>query len=376
MNRVCKEMTKEDFLVLLNNDGYTIEEYITSTNIIAHDKNNYKYKICKSRYLSGKKPDWLQFNPYAMDNIRNYFIMNHPNVELVTNEYKNCKMQIAFVCKKHKSYGIQYRQLDNMIHLGRHCHYCALEKSSKITSIEKIKERCKELGLKYVDRVYNHDRNGILVKFECEKHKNKGIQTMSWDHFRNCASGCSYCVGKNKSTQDFILEIKGLNPDNEIIGEYTGLYNKIACRCKKCNNYWETTAASLKTGAGCPKCSSSHGERIISEILTKNGIKYETQKTFEGCLSVAKLKFDFYIPICNVVIEYDGQQHFFPVDFAGRGKEWAEQKFKDIQNRDKIKDDYCKRENIKLIRIPYNDYGKIDDYLAPVIQEYFLMQKQ
>lgn len=65
------------------------------------------------------------------------------------------------------------------------------------------------------------------------------------------------------------------------------------------------------------------------------------------------LPFDFYLPEYNLCIEYDGEQHFKPVDFANKGREWADKQFEIRRTCDEIKTEYCKKNNIKLLRIPY-----------------------
>jgi very-short-patch-repair endonuclease len=67
-----------------------------------------------------------------------------------------------------------------------------------------------------------------------------------------------------------------------------------------------------------------------------------SSKTGKFCV---KLPFDFYVPSTKTVIEYDGQQHFVPV--------WGQESFENVQRTDKIKNQYCKKNGIKLIRIPY-----------------------
>ena len=64
-----------------------------------------------------------------------------------------------------------------------------------------------------------------------------------------------------------------------------------------------------------------------------------------------KLHLDFYFPKLNLAIEYDGIQHYTPIEFFGGEKALMEQK-----DRDKQKDKYCKNHNIKLIRIPYTNH--------------------
>ena len=66
-----------------------------------------------------------------------------------------------------------------------------------------------------------------------------------------------------------------------------------------------------------------------------------------------ELPFDFYLPDYNVCIEYDGIQHFEPVDFGGKGQEWACQQFESLKLRDDIKNAYCAANNIPLCRIKY-----------------------
>lgn len=62
------------------------------------------------------------------------------------------------------------------------------------------------------------------------------------------------------------------------------------------------------------------------------------------------IHFDFYLPEENICIEFDGEQHFRPIDYFG-----GENTFKLTQKRDKIKNKYCKNNNIKLLRIKYDE---------------------
>ena len=110
--------------------------------------------------------------------------------------------------------------------------------------------------------------------------------------------------------------------------------------------------AHVNQGQGCPRCKESKGEKLVSSILDKLKIKYIPQKTYTDCINVSEkgrctvLKFDFYIPKLNTIIEYDGEGHFMPI----------RKSVKDIEpqiKRDRIKNNYCKDKGIKLIRIPY-----------------------
>lgn len=107
---------------------------------------------------------------------------------------------------------------------------------------------------------------------------------------------------------------------------------------------------------GCNR--QSHGERKIEKILKENNITYIREYSPQDCIfpnTNKRGRFDFYLPDYACCIEYDGEQHF---------KEKSAQYFFDnldsIQQRDKIKNIYCEKNNIFLIRIPYTDYKDID----------------
>ena len=93
---------------------------------------------------------------------------------------------------------------------------------------------------------------------------------------------------------------------------------KCSCTCDCGSTNVIVQANHLKSGeiksCGCLK---SHGEETISNILTKNNIKFEKQKAFAGLKYKNPLKCDFYLPDFNLVIEYNGEQHYKSVNFYG-----------------------------------------------------------
>lgn len=103
----------------------------------------------------------------------------------------------------------------------------------------------------------------------------------------------------------------------------------------------------------------SYGEKKIKKYLDINNIKYEQQKTFEGCLNKKKLLFDFFIPNLNTCIEFDGAQHFKVVDWFGGKEGYIKRKENDI-----IKNNFCEINKINLLRISYEDINIIDKILS------------
>jgi len=139
------------------------------------------------------------------------------------------------------------------------------------------------------------------------------------------------------------------------------------CQEETCKNYeWKTAICNRINGhTGCPVCRSSHGEKYILDVLLDLELMYIREQTFSDCKYKALLRFDFYLPDFNLCIEFDGIQHFEPVSFFG-GKIGYEL----IRIKDKIKDQYCLKHGLRLIRIPYYNFNRIDQ----IIEETIFMQ--
>ena len=369
----CHHLKGGDFFMRYKEDdvrkhlkdlGFKVLEYKSDTHIIASDDDGYEYKLNYSNIVCGKAPSKLMNNPFALYNFKLYLSNYYPDYELLDNEYINCKTKMRFICHRHMDKGVQLNSPDNIMNNHHACRYCGYGEMGKTRRISEsaIKNRCGELNLEYVSRYSKN--GGSVVKFMCPKHRDKGIQEISWDHLKTCSFGCSYCAGKNKSTDDFKNEISKKNEDVEIISEYLGYNSPIECRCKKCGNIWETSVASLRQGNGCPKCSSSKGEKRINSFLIENDIKFEPQKTFDECRYEQPLRFDFYLYDLNTCIEYDGECHFTPVDFGGKGYEYAKRQFDKAIARDEIKNQFCNDKGITLIKIPYTDLDNIEEILT------------
>lgn len=135
------------------------------------------------------------------------------------------------------------------------------------------------------------------------------------------------------------------------------------CQCQ-CGNIISVSGIKLRNGQISCGCLKSKGEFKINQLLTENNFYYKTQIKFSNCINPKtnkELPFDFGVykdknkTELKYLIEYDGQQHF---DYKNR---WynTEEDFKEQQERDKIKDKYCKDNNIPLIRISYNQYDSL-----------------
>lgn len=171
-------------------------------------------------------------------------------------------------------------------------------------------------------------------------------------------SGCPQCRSNRRRTHaEYVTELERANPDIEVVESYINSYTSILHRCKKDGNIWKAAPFNiLHNGTGCPKCNESRGEKAVRSYLETHQVIFVPQKIFKDCINKRKLRFDFYLPEYNTVIEYDGEQHFMPVDWFG-----GEKCFKSIQQRDDIKNRYCDTNGIRMLRIPYFEYRNIEN---------------
>lgn len=105
--------------------------------------------------------------------------------------------------------------------------------------------------------------------------------------------------------------------------------------------------------------------RLFELKLVEKGLEYITEKTYPDLRTSQPLRFDYYLPKYNCLIEVQGGQHFHPYAFnINISKEEAFENFKQLQKRDQMKRDYCKEKNIKLIEIiTIDDFNKVWDYI-------------
>ena len=280
---------------------------------------------------------------------------NAENIEIL-GEYVNYKTKIKARCKIDNH---EWEVIPDSLLRGIGCPKCSgkAKKSTEefIKEIKEINDNIEVLG--------EYKSNKTKIKCKC---KLDGYEFEMRPNSLLNGYGCPKCAGKikNKTTEYFINELKEINSDIIVLGEYKGNNKKIKCKCKKDNFEWEVKPNSLLSGTGCPKCNESKGEKRVAKYLDSRNVEYERQYKFDECRSKDKLPFDFYIPSLNIAIEYDGEYHYIIINIGKNDTyEKAFNRFVEGKIRDAIKTIYCKENNIKLIRIPYTEYNNIEEIL-------------
>ena len=299
---------------------------------------------------------------YTIEDIRKFLIDIGSDSILLTDVYEGNKQKLEFVCSCGRYFtrtfsNIQQRKVAR-------CRTC----SAKLRHEKHRKDNNK---YEEVEKFFNKRGLTLLEKFCAFNEK---ILCKTKDGFfgrisyANLLKGKMFAYYSIRYNEEFLLynlnNYCKINNINTKILSYTKnksqtLENIIECKCE-CGERFKIKISSFLylNGYRCPKCSKSRSilEIKVEEELIKNSFNYKTQFTFDDCKNPEtnfKLRFDFYLPEKNVLIEVDGIQHYFLIKSFGNTEEEKIKNFYNGRKRDEIKNNYAMKNNIKLIRITY-----------------------
>lgn len=268
--------------------------------------------------------------------------------------YDGDEHKISIICRTHG----EFTQRPSHHLSGKGCKKCMCDK------IGNLKRKPEMLFLEQCNMIhkdfYNYNKTiyrGKLYNMivTCPIHGDFEIRADN----HHSGSGCKECFlilnreRQKMGSDEFIRRSKILHKEKYTYEGliYSNLETKVKITCPIHGVFNQSPMVHLNN-SGCPKCKCrSKGEKLISSILIDNQVEHIFQKTFDDLINPKtghKYKFDFFIPIKNTIIEYDGIHHYKPVEYWG-----GMNNFIFIQEGDKLKTKYCKDNDINLIRIPY-----------------------
>ena len=208
----------------------------------------------------------------------------------------------------------------------------------------------------YSETKYKNSRSKVIVI--CDKHGRFLIRASNHIHM---SQGCDKCArDKHKLTQltkERVEILRKVHSDKYLYEDLSVNSGFINITCKE-HGLFTQYLYFHEYGHGCPECnSSSRGEDKIKSILEENKICFNRNYQFDDCIRTKKLRFDFYLPDLNTIIEYDGEHHFKENKYFGEGN------LEYITMNDEIKNKYCLENKIKLIRIPYWKFDDMENIL-------------
>ncbi len=369
------KLTYDEVYNRFKEKGYELldTKYVNNqTRMSCIDKDGYKYLVCNNLLQNGRTPEkYNVFNPYTIENVENFLRIESCGSKLLTKEYINNNMDLEITCEK-----------------------CGEKITKKWSSIINRK-------LFQCHNCNNHSSNVVKYDYDfiCKEFKDEGYIIIDSEYIGNnnkinCIDSDGYYVKHkytdlklNKTPNRFSLEF---NEENYIrnINHYFELNNIDCCaenyskeyknfinlKCE-CGRKFKTDWASIKDGQiRCSYCSKtmSKMEHKVRNWLDYNSIEYIFQKRFDDCKNKRCLPFDFYLPKYNCCIEVDGQQHYFPSKFSDSMNELEE--FEKRLKHDEIKTNYCKENNIDLLRISFNDIKRRNNNYIDILSNKFIKE--
>jgi hypothetical protein len=276
--------------------------------------------------------------------------------------YNGIKNKAIFICPTHGEFKVTP---DSVINNKSGCAKCSIIRTGlnrRKDTKDFIKRSKKIHGNKY-----NYSKSKYVVGktpiiISCKIHGD--FFQEPFIHLNG--SGCNLCgndlIGnKLRSSIENVIDRlesmrgKGRFDYSLIYKTYKNNLSKLKIKCIKHNKFFYASASDQEMSGGCINCKfKSIKEELIASILYEKKIRFfHNWKSHSCTLTKDKAKFDFFIPRFNLIIEHDGEQHFKATQFGDMTIQQARKEFKLTKKHDFIKNAWCKKNNINLLRIKY-----------------------
>ena len=273
-------------------------------------------------------------------------------------KYVNCKTKIDIVCRKH---GIFSQRPKEHIY-GAGCPSCAREVSNSVIGSATGPKLTKKARNAFVEKAntvhgsrYDYSEVEYLgckhkVKIRCPEH-GVFLQTPNLHLYGNGCPECAKLTRANENritTEEFIAAAREVHGDKYDYSKVKYVHHKklVTIICPAHGEFRQAPNGHLYNSKGCSRCNDSKGEKYISNWLQERGIEYRREIAIPEFNP--RKRFDYYISSLDIYIEYDGEQHFKPIN--NRHQALLAQKERDI-----ARNNWCKHHGIKLAVVTYLD---------------------
>lgn len=360
---MSKKLTTEEFIIKSrkihgSRYDYSKVDYINSkTNITVICKEHGEFYPNPSNHISRKsgcpKCSIIEQHDKQKKTLEEFIensIKKHGNrYDYSESNYVDGKTKITVICKEH---GRFYPTPNNHIRKTG-CPKCSLieQGQRQRKTLEEFIIDSKNIhGNLYDYSQVNYINTETIISIRCKKHDELFYPTPN-NHLSG--SGCPECKKEKltKTLDKFIKDSKGIHGELYDYSkvDYKKVDKKVIIICKKHGEFKQTPKVHLG-GGGCQKCSYSKGELEISNYLKKHKIEFIPQFIFDNLSLERKLRCDFYLNVRNIVVEFNGEQHYKSNSFFG-----GEEGLKKVQESDKLKEDYCNKNNIGFEVIRFDE---------------------
>lgn len=338
------------------------------------DNDGYKYSIVWENFLKSKNFKQITYtNPYSLENAKLYLLKNNIPIELISDKINNVSENLLFKGSCGHIIEMSWNKMKRRKNYL--CKIC-IKKTEGIFKqrLDKniVKEKFNSVGLKIIDI---NQYEGNRSKIECYDEDNYKYLCKHVDLSCN-KFPLKFSVNNPYTIYNINNFININNIQLKLISKkYINSYSLLKWECFNCGEIFEKSWEDIRNNINrnrklfCQNCFiKSNLENLVQIELESKKIIYEKEYKFKDCKYKRELPFDFYIKDINLCIEVDGEQHYKPVKFGEISIEESEKRFKKQQKKDNIKNQYCKNNNIELLRIPYWDFNKEETYKIKINQ--------
>jgi very-short-patch-repair endonuclease len=277
------------------------------------------------------------------------------NYKLISKEYINSSTKLKMICDKGHECEISFGNFK----YGKRCRQCYIE--SKKWTTEYIENYLAEYGYKLIKEVKKVSKGTRRFLLECPEGHQYEVNFSKFKLGRRCPT----CQNQTFSLE-YVKEYIEKEGYELLEDTYVNSITEMKLRHKRCGNIVFSTFHGFKNGEKrCLICKDRvyRGEEAIKQHLNNLNIDFVSQKRFKDCKDMQTLPFDMYVPLYNLVIEYDGEQHFDIKHSFDKSKFWV------TIYHDAIKNAYCEDNNINILRIPYWEYENINTLIDKEINK-------
>lgn len=318
---------------------------------------------------------------YTIEDVRLFVVNNSNSFLLEGNDYKDNKSKLKLKCECGEIFETSFSKFKSRN--KRKCNTCSRKQTPQLQALtyEEVKgfiELTSGSGCKLLSPNYNNAHEKLNILCKCGN-----VYETKFNHFKSSNKRqCGECGRELQAEQRRLqhnnikkfIEVDSGSGCKLLSKTYKNAKSKIRLQCS-CGNEFITLFSLFRDfdKRECGVCSqennlTSKGELKIEKWLINNSIHYDKEVRFKDCQNKRPLPFDFVIyknvdrKDIKLIIEYDGKQHFGIGCFSS-DIEKMEKTFEQTKQNDEIKNNFCFKHSIPLLRIPYSKYASIDKIL-------------
>lgn len=287
----------------------------------------------------------------------------HGDELTVLSRYRGNKNKVLMA---HNTCGKKFERVPSDILKGKGCPKCAIR--SKSDSARKTQQEFVEITQEIDpegEYIFNGEYRGYNTKIPYTHTVCGKDHEITLAHFvagRRCPRCSKVYEPSNEEFKERVRELVG--DEYTFLEEYKTAKTKIKVRHERCRFVYSVSPDNFLRGRRCPQCKESRGEERIRLKLDDLGIDYIQEYEIKtGSEVVGKVRADFFLPEYNSIIEYDGEQHFGPVEIWG-----GEEQFEKQKKYDEVKYEYCLDNKIEILLVSYKAFDNIDEIVRQHIE--------